>query len=163
MRMAELRTVLNRLPTWRGARYAEALTELHASSPDCPLLRYLLGCHFLDLGRPATAVEHFMTAYHRQSQLESASLLVFAGLNWISSRDRPLLPVLLETCGEVRHPTFDRTPLERALLDRFAETPPASAGASGSLHRLPLKTLRAQLCGSSSVASGGGESLLAAQ
>lgn len=145
MGLRELWAVLGRLPRWGTSGFADALARQVDASPHCPVLRYLLGCQLLDAGRPATAVQHFMVAYHREPQLESASLLVFAGLNWTCARERPLLAVLLDTCREVRHPAFDRTRLERALLDRFAEPPPDPSSSAARLHRLPVRSVRAQL------------------
>lgn len=89
-----------------------------------------------------------MIAHHAEPQLESAALLVFAGLNWIGRRGQMLLPVLLETWDEFRRPEFDRRPRERALLDAWTEAAPAGRELSPlarRLWRLPIHTLRAQL------------------
>jgi hypothetical protein len=127
-----------------GARLEQQLR----GDPRCPVTRYVAGCWSFDAGRPATAVEHLMIAHHAEPELESAALLVFAGLNWVSRPSVPLLPVLLQTWEEFRRPEFDRSAKERALLDAF------SAGAAGQpdqpvltrrLWRVPIALLRAQL------------------
>lgn len=124
------------------------LEERLAEDAACPVARYLLGCHALDRGRPATAVRHLMVAHHIEPQLESAVLLVFAGLNWVGRRTSPLLPIVVGTWDEFHRPPFDRRPLERALLDAFAEADPGLAGMpplARRLWRLPIRTLRAEI------------------
>lgn len=131
-----------------AGKLAAALTEGLRAAPHCAVTRYLAGIHAFDRGRPAMGVRHLMIAHHAEPQLESAALLVFAGLNWIAQKDRPLLPVLLETWEEFRRPEFDRRPRERELLNAFAEPTPELAQLSPlapRLWRLPIKTLRAQL------------------
>ena len=116
--------------------------------PRCPISRYLLGCYCFDRGRPAPAVRHMMIAHHADPALESAALLVFAGLNWVSRRKVALLPVLLDTWEEFRRPEFDRHREERRLLDAFARPREALNGVSPlarRLWRLPIRTLRAQI------------------
>jgi hypothetical protein len=127
---------------------ARALAARVAAEPRCAVTRYLLACRCIDAGGPAWAVRHLMVAHHALPALESAALLVFAGLNWIARRDEPLLPVLLETWDEFRRPEFDRTAAECALLDAFAEPAGGLAGVSAlarRLWRLPIQTLRAQI------------------
>lgn len=138
------RTFAQSPPELLGRRLEESL----ARDPRCPLTRYLLACQCFDRGRTAPAVRHMMVAHHREPDLESAALLVFAGLNAIRQRGRPLLPVLLETWEEFRRPRFDRYACERALLDAFAEPAPrldAAAPLARRLWRLPLRTLRQQI------------------
>ena len=118
------------------------------ADPGCPVARYLLGCQGFDRGRAAWAVRDMMIAHHACPQFESAALLVFAGLNWVTQRRASLLPVLLATWEEFRRPEFDRTPQERRLLDAFAESDPGLTGISPlarRLWRLPIQTLRAQI------------------
>jgi hypothetical protein len=124
-----------------------ALSRRLASHSRCPVTRYLLGCENFDQGRLATGVRHMMIAQHAESELESAALLVFAGLNLVAGRGSALLPTLLETWEEFRRPEFDRRPKERLLLDAFAEAdePPAASPLARRLLRLPIATLRAQL------------------
>lgn len=131
---------------------AEALSALLeerlASEPRCPVTRYLLGCQCFDRGRAATAVRHMMIAHHAEPQLQSAALLVFAGLNCVSRRGAALLPVLLETWEEFRRPEFDRLEKEQALLDVFARSAPGlehMPPLAGRLWRLPIPVLRAQI------------------
>jgi hypothetical protein len=124
------------------------LQQRLAAEPRCPVAHYLLGCQCLDRGRPAQGVRHLMLAYHAEPRLQSAALLVFAGLNWISRRGTPLLPVLVETWEEFRRPDFDRFPYERRLLDALAEPDPGLERVgvlAGRLWRLPVRTLRAEL------------------
>ncbi|MBK9120143.1 MAG: hypothetical protein IPM18_11165 [Phycisphaerales bacterium] len=124
------------------------LEERLAHFPRCALTRYLAGCSGFDHGRPATAVRHMMIAHHADPHLESAALLAFAGLNWTSQPGSPLLRVVLETWEEFRRPLFDRYPLERRLLDAFADqgsTRDDLPALARRLWRLPLATLRAQL------------------
>ncbi len=131
-------------PEHLGERLAAEV--VHA--PGCAVTRYLLACHLLDAGRPATAVRHLMVAHHGCPQFESAALLVFAGLNGMAQRGAPLLPVLLATWDEFRRPIFDRWPLERRLLDAFAEPDPGVRSVSAlaaRLWRLPIQSLRSQL------------------
>ena len=89
-----------------------------------------------------------MIAHHAEPQLESAALLVFSGLNWITCRQRPLLEVLLETWEEFRRPQFDRRRRERLLLDAVHE-PDAGlvheTPLARRLWRLPIGTLRNQI------------------
>ena len=119
-----------------------------ADDPRCPITRYLLACQCFDCGRLAWAVRHMMIAHHRAPQLESAALLVFAGLNWIDQRGATLLPILLATWEEFRRPEFDRRRDECLLLDAFAEPDPGLRLVSPlarRLWRLPIQTLRVQL------------------
>jgi hypothetical protein len=116
--------------------------------PRCPATNYLLACHCFDRGRCAHAVWHMMTAHHAEPALESAALLVFAGLNWVQRRSEALLPVLLDTWEEFRRPEFYRNGQERRLLDAFAGPPDELRGLSPlaqRLSRLPIRTLRAQI------------------
>lgn len=87
-----------------------------------------------------------MIAHHAESQLESAALLVFTGMAWISERGRPLLDTLAATWIEYRRMPFDRTPRERQLLDRLAALmPPPAAGANANIavfRRIPIERLR---------------------
>lgn len=117
--------------------------------PRCPVARFLIGCDAFDQGQPATGVRSMMIAYHADPTLESAALLVFAGLDWIQNRSRPLLDVLVRTWEEFRRPEFDRTPHERFLLDALSV--PADgwldrvSPLARRLWRLPLETIRRQL------------------
>jgi hypothetical protein len=89
-----------------------------------------------------------MTAHHAEPALESAALLVFAGLNWCRRGETPLLPVMLDTWVEFRRPEFDRRRKERKLLDLFAEPHEGLDGVSPlarKLWRLPIRALRAQI------------------
>jgi hypothetical protein len=116
--------------------------------PRCPIARYVLACADFDSGRPASAVRSMMIAHHSDPALQSAALLVFAGLNWIEKRNRPLLDVLVATWEEFRRPQFDRTPREKLLLDAFAEPAEGLQGVSPlarGLWRLPLRAVREQL------------------
>ncbi len=129
-------------------RLRAMLDERLSAEPRCPVALYVLACWCLDHGRPATAVRHLMIAHHAEPQLQSAALLAFAGLNWVSRRTAPLLPVLLETWDEFRRPVFDRYPREQALLDAFAAPDPGLATLpplAGRLWRLPIQTLRGQI------------------
>ncbi len=117
--------------------------------PRCPVTRYVLACWCFDRGRPATAVRHMMIAHHAEPQFQSAALLAFAGLKWVSRRGAPLLPVLLETWEEFRRPEFDRLPRERSLLDAFAAPDPGLnqlPPLARRLWRLPIQVLRGQIC-----------------
>ncbi len=127
---------------------ATALTRRLDAQPRCPIARYLLGCHCFDRGRPATGVQHFMIAHHAEVQLQSAALLAFAGLSWVSRPGAPLLPVLLATWEEFRRPEFDRRPVERALFDTFSAPDPGLdqlPTLARRLWRLPVATLREQI------------------
>lgn len=88
-----------------------------------------------------------MVAHHADAALQSAALLVFAGLNLTARRGAALLPVLLDTWEEFRRPQFDRFARERRLLDALAEPPPSETlpPMARRLWRLPLRTLRAQI------------------
>ena len=126
----------------------EALDRRLADAPRCPAARYLLGCHCFDSGRAAQGVRHMMIAHHAEPDLESAALLVFAGLSFVGQRGARLLPVLLDTWVEFRRPQFDRRRRERLLLDAVAEPAPGLERVSPlarRLWRLPLRTLRAEL------------------
>lgn len=129
-------------------KLAALLEERLAAESRCPVTSYLLGCQCFDRGRVATGVRHMMVAHHAEPQLQSAALLAFAGLNWVSRRGAALLPVLLETWEEFRRPEFDRLEKERALLDVFARAAPELAQLpplAGRLWRLPIQTLRTQI------------------
>lgn len=131
-------------PEQRAAQLEQRLR----SHPRCPVARYLLACQCFDRGRCALAVRHMMIAHHAEPALESAALMVFAGLNWMTRRSAKLLPVLLDTWVEFRRPEFDRYRKERLLLDALAE-PLAGlefvSPLAQRLWRLPLATLRAQI------------------
>jgi hypothetical protein len=127
---------------------AALLEERLAATPRCPVTHYLLGCQHFDRGRAARAVRHMMIAHHAEPQLQSAALLAFAGLNWVSRRGNALLPVLLETWEDFRRPDFDRFRRERLLLDAFAEPDPGLEHVgplARRLWRLPIRTLRAEI------------------
>jgi hypothetical protein len=119
-----------------------------AESPRCPVTRYLLGCQCFDQRQIAVGVRHMMVAHHAEPDLQSAALLVFAGLNWCSRKSAPLLPVLLQTWEEFRRPEFDQYGKERLLLSAFAE-PGAGldlvSQLAQRLWRLPIAALRAQI------------------
>jgi len=147
----DIRT-LNEITTARAERAAGDfigwLNRRAGASPRCPITRYLLGCYCYDRGRIATGVRHMMVAHHSEPALESAALLVFAGLNCLTRGGGALLPVLLDTWEEFRRPEFDRRDAERLLLDAFAEPPEPLDGLSPlarRLWRLPIPTLRTQL------------------
>lgn len=131
-------------PQQRDAWLADRL----AQAPRCAVARYLAACRCFDSGRPAHAVRHMMVAHHAEPQFESAGLLVFAGLNWVSRQQQPLLAVLLATWEEFRRPEFDRRRRERALLDALAEPIDGLERLSvlaRRLWRIPIQTLRHQL------------------
>lgn len=116
--------------------------------PRCPVARYLLACDCFDRGRAAVGVQHMMIAYHAEPDLQSAALLAFAGLSWVSRPSDPLLPVLLETWEEFRRPGFDRTRKERLLLDAFTDNQTELHGVgplARRLWRLPIRMLRVQI------------------
>lgn len=129
-------------------RLPALLQQRLAAEPRCPVTRYLLGCRCFDSALPAIGVRHFMVAYHAEPRLQSAALLVFAGLNWINRPGAGLLPVLAETWEEFRRPDFDRSALERMLLDALAEPDPGLeriGPLARRLWRLPVRTLRSEL------------------
>lgn len=129
-------------------RLPKLLAQRVAAAPACPVTRYLLGCQGFDRGRSPFAVRHLMIAYRLEPDFQSAALLAFAGLKWVSQRGAALLPVLLETWEEFRRPEFDRYRRERLLLDAFAEPDPglrSIAPLARRLWRLPIRTLRAQI------------------
>ena len=149
--MMNIRT-LNRVVVAQAERSPAELTqwlEEHLKAePRCPVGRYLLACQCFDRGYRARAVRHMMIAHHAEPALESAALLVFAGLNWVQRRDEALLAVLLDTWEEFRRPEFDRWRAERALLDAFAPPPEELHGVSPlarRLWRLPIRLLRSQI------------------
>jgi hypothetical protein len=140
--------LVNDLARCPGEQLAARLEARVAAEPRCAVARYLLGCQCFERGRAALGVRHMMIAHHAAPELQSAALLVFAGLNWVSRRGAALLPVLLDTWEEFRRPQFDRFARERALLDAFAEEDPGLHGApqlAGRLWRLPIRALRAQI------------------
>ena len=144
-RLAQAIQRYSRAPSERLPAELEAGLAIDAR---CPVTRYLLACQCFDRGRSALAVRHMMVAHHAEPRLQSAALLVFAGLNWISQRGATLLPVLLATWEEFRRPQFDRYGVERRLLDAFADPDPGLAQVAPlarRLWRLPIQTLRAQV------------------
>ena len=144
-RVAELAQRYARTP---ADQLSALLEQRLTDDPRCPVARYLLGCQSFDRGRTATAVRHMMVAHHAEPQLQSAALLAFAGLNWVSRRSMPLLPVLLETWEEFRRPEFDRYPKEQALLDALARPDPGLEQLpplARRLWRLPIQMLRVQI------------------
>lgn len=148
MNHRRLREIVERYARCPAERLGPLLAQGLAADPRCPITRYLLGCHCLDRGYPALAVRHFMVAHHAESQLQSAALLAFAGLSWVSRRPERLLPVLLDTWEEFRRPEFDRYPKERRLLDAFSAPDPGLEHVptlARRLWRLPIRILRAQV------------------
>jgi hypothetical protein len=140
--------VVGRYASTPPEHWPALMDERLRDSPRCAVTRYLLGCQCFDRGNSATAVRQLMVAHHAEPQLESAALLAFAGLNWVSQRGAALLPVLLETWEEFRRPEFDRLRKERLLLNAFAELDPGLEHVSllaRRLWRLPIRTLRAQI------------------
>ncbi|MFO0839715.1 MAG: hypothetical protein U1D55_14465 [Phycisphaerae bacterium] len=148
MRPTRLRQAIREFAHAQPDARAALLPQRLAAWPACPVTHYLLGCQQLDRGRVAHGVRHMMMAHRFEPQFESAALLVFSGLEWIGRRGENLLPVLLATWEEFRRPEFDRRPLERFLLDAFAE-PDANLTAAPALARriwrLPIATLRYQI------------------
>lgn len=139
-----VRTFAQQPPAERAASLRKRLQH-HAA---CPVASYLMACHCIDQGRMATGVRHFMVAHHSEPQLQSAAVLVFAGLAWSLRQNEELLPVLLDTWEEFRRPHFDQLPRERLLLDAFDEAEPgldAVSPLARGLWRLPIKTLRSQI------------------
>jgi hypothetical protein len=131
-----------------AAEFGEWLRERVRNQSRCPVANYLLACHYYDRGRRAQAVRHMMIAHHAEPALESAALLVFAGLNWVNRRSEALLPVVLDTWEEFRRPEFDRHQKERRLLDAFAGPRDESNGVpplARRLWRLPIRMLRSQI------------------
>jgi len=129
-------------------RLAAMMQDRLREQPRCPVTRFLLGCQCFDRGRSAEAVRHLMIAHHAEPGFKSAALLVFAGLNWVSRKNAALLPVLVETWEEFRRPTFGEDPIERRLLDAFAEPDPGLnlvAPLARGLWRLPIRTLQSQI------------------
>jgi hypothetical protein len=144
-RLTDLVQSYSRVP---AERLTMLLEERLAREPGCPVARYLLGCQCFDRGRSATAVRHMMIAHHAEPQFQSAALLTFAGLNWVSQRGAVLLAVLLATWEEFRRPEFDRLAKERLLLDAFAEPDPGLGhmpALARRLWRLPIRTVRNQI------------------
>ncbi len=146
------KSILDKLAAWRSRERAvtlcQRLRDLLRQQPRCPEAHYLLGCACFDRQQVACGVRHLMTAHHLDPRLESAALLVFAGLNWARRPEQRLLAVVLETWHEFRQPPFDRRRCERRLLDALADHtgPPAHASPlARRLWRLPIQTLREQL------------------
>lgn len=132
----------------RGARVAR-LVEL-VDSDNCPLARYLLGCALFDDRQHAHATQCMMVAHHQEPRLESAALLAFTGLLACERPEDDLLDLALAAWREFHQPEFDRTGLERRLLDAVA-APELPAGLSllgVRLHRLPIDHLRQGLADS---------------
>lgn len=132
-----------------GAEALSAWAEKRlAAEPRCPVASYLLGCYCLDRGRPARGARLLMVASHAEPRLESAALLVLAGLRWTSYRNLALLTTLLQTWELFRRPEFDRTRIERRMFDLFApaeERSPTGSRLAERLARLPIPCLRAQI------------------
>jgi len=148
MRIRRLARLIDEFAGRTADQLAVQLQARLQGDPTCPVARYLLACQSFDRGRSALAVRHLMVAHHAEPRLESAALLVFAGLNWIGRRGEALLPVLLDTWEEFRRPEFDRYRAERLLLDAFTAPDPGLALVSPlarRLWRLPIHTLRAQI------------------
>jgi len=147
----DLRTFRSAVESYAGTprdQWAERCAQTLQRHPWCPVSRYLAACCEFDRGRAAVAVRHMMIAHHAEPALESAALLVFAGLSWVEQLHRPLVDVLVETWEEFRRPQFDRTRKERLLLDALAPAEPGPQRVSPlarALWRLPLETLRSQL------------------
>jgi hypothetical protein len=148
MSTRELNSLLASLPLRGSAGWADGLRGRVREAPRCCVGRYLLACELLDQGLPAAGVRQLMVAHHVAPGLESAALLVFAGLDCVSRSGTLLLPALLDTWEEFRRPEFDRTRMERALLDAFDEPLTGVSGLSPlarRLWRLPVRTLRVQI------------------
>lgn len=135
------------------------LTQRLSRFPRCPVARYLAGCRCFDLNLPAHATRNFMIAQHVEPQFESAALLVFTGLAWISQREASLLDTLIRTWHEYRRMPFDRTPREQRLLNILAaghDPEPPGESALARFGRLPIRAIRDELRRRAASNRGGG-------
>jgi len=119
-----------------------------------PVLRaaawYLIGCSFLDDDQPDRAARAFQIAYHEHPGYESAALLAFTCMRISVQPDKELLPILLETWGELDRPALLADKSERQLLaavDAIGEPPARASVLAAGLWAVPVRRLRAQLAG----------------
>lgn len=127
---------------------AAPLERVLADEGEAPVTRFLLGCAWLDEGRPATAAQCMMIAHHQEPRLQGAALLAFTSLLWCSRREDGLLSVAVDAWLEFHQPEFDCTPAERRLFDQLAAPgalPPGASVLAGRLRRLPVERLRREL------------------
>ncbi|HKQ50170.1 MAG TPA: hypothetical protein VJZ71_18995 [Phycisphaerae bacterium] len=88
---------------------------------------YLLGCAYLQEGRPRLAARAFGVAHHADYRLETAALLTFACLKAREGPDSDIIDQTIQTWHEMREPDLARHAPDRLMLDGLAsmESPPA--------------------------------------
>ncbi len=112
-------------PDRRRARF-ESLTG--GAEPDAPAW-YLLGCAYLQEGKPRLAARAFGVAHHANYSLETAALLTFACLKASEGPNSDIVEQLMRTWHEMREPDLIRHRDDRIMLECLGSTesaPPLS-------------------------------------
>jgi hypothetical protein len=103
-----------------------AVLEKHVDGADFSAPAwYLLGCAYLQEGRPRLAARAFGVAHHADWQLESAALLTFACLKAAEGPDSDVIQQAVQTWREMREPDLFHHVPDRIMLTGLAATAPA--------------------------------------
>jgi hypothetical protein len=83
---------------------------------------YLLGCAYLQEGRPRLAARAFGVAHHADYMLETAALLTFACLKASEGPDSDIVEQMIRTWHEMRKPDLNRRREDQLIMDCLAST-----------------------------------------
>lgn len=88
---------------------------------------YLLGCAYLQEGRPRLAARAFGVAHHADYTLETAAMLTFACLKASDGPDSDIVEQMIRTWHEMREPNLLHREEDRLMVECLASTtaPPA--------------------------------------
>jgi hypothetical protein len=145
---------LDELRPWRDLEPGERVKRLEQwlsgearSGPERAAGLVMLGCAWLDRGRPALAARPFQVAYHAEPDYVSALVLAFACVKPGGDTSEGMLRKLLETWHEVRRPSMGTSRWERALLAGFRGSNGLGEGSrlAAAIGSLPSDVLTGQL------------------
>lgn len=107
-----------------------AAFEKYVEGPDLSAPAwYLLGCTYLQEGRPRLAARAFGVAHHADYKLETAALLTFACLKAKEGPDSDIIEQTIQTWHEMREPDLLRRTQDHFMVSGLASVsapPPLS-------------------------------------